>query len=255
MCSSIPCPHDTAEYSRWARSGRTAGAFLNFKQGRAGQEEDPNKRKFAKPDLACPWKLLMSLELECGVGLHLLRHVTPLKRRDLFLLRRSYPEEDLSPGGWQKWRYRKGRRSTHNRHQALTAIQQIAGQSQANRKQPCGRVTCLLLNLFHKNTLKNTSKLACQAPNPLNPFPINNIHLAYKLHSTRYTGYRAKKSPPKFGRELNLARNPFVMTNFIHNPFVMTNLRQATPRKSLIQNRKATRYIGEGGTPQEAKEK
>jgi len=48
-------------------------------------ECSPLQRKFSKPDLACvtPWKLLKSLELECGGGLLLLRHVTPLTRRDV----------------------------------------------------------------------------------------------------------------------------------------------------------------------------
>src|SRR5271170_74703 len=51
----------------------------------SGMVCSPSQRKFSKPDPACvtPWKLLMSLELECGGSLLLLRHVTPLTRRDV----------------------------------------------------------------------------------------------------------------------------------------------------------------------------
>src|SRR5271165_756571 len=57
----------------------------------SGMVCSPSQRKFSKPDPAfvTPWKLLMSLELECGGGLFLLRQVTPPARHDFpFLLRR-----------------------------------------------------------------------------------------------------------------------------------------------------------------------
>jgi hypothetical protein len=77
----------------------------------------------------------MLLELECGVGLHLLRHVTPLKRRDLFLLRRSYAgKKTFRLVAGKNGDIEKGRRSTHHRHQALTAIQQIAANHRLTGK-------------------------------------------------------------------------------------------------------------------------
>jgi hypothetical protein len=75
----------------------------------SGMVHSPLQRKLSKPDLACatPWKPLMSLELECGDGLLLLRPVTPLTQRDVVYLysgahilgRRPFPLLALGDNG------------------------------------------------------------------------------------------------------------------------------------------------------------
>jgi len=53
------------------------------------------------------------------------------------------------------------------------------------------------------SSLKN----ACQALKPVNPFPINNIHVSYELRSSRYTEYTDQKTSKLRQRS---GSNPFI---------------------------------------------
>jgi hypothetical protein len=49
------------------------------------------------------------------------------------------------------------------------------------------------------------------SPKPTNPFPINSIHLAFKLHSASYNLMRnQEKAPPKSG--LSISEEDFSLT-------------------------------------------
>jgi hypothetical protein len=72
-------------------------------------------------------------------------------------------------------------------------------------------------------------KSACQAPNPPNPFPPNNIRLSYELPSNRYTRYRSKNNRNFTGLRVQLIEN----TYFRSNPFVMRILQMKNPCNSL----------------------